>query len=191
MDKRTEIIDAAKKAFRQYGVYKTTLDDIGANCNMRKNSLYYYFKNKEDLFREVIKSEFNDLLFIEKDFLNNNLPLKEMLRQYFHLRFRMAQQFLKEYELMKFVNQQVYHQIFHEETEFLIEEESKIVYAIVHDKVTEGTDINSLITIIISINQGLLYKSLFMRHIEPDLESEIDTIIKFLFNGISIKSTEN
>ena len=187
MDKRTEIIDAAKKAFRQYGVYKTTLDDIGANCNMRKNSLYYYFKNKEDLFREVIKSEFNDLLFIEKDFLNNNLPLKEMLRQYFHVRFSQAQKFLKEYELMKFVNQQIYHQIFHEETEFLIEEESKVVYAILSDRVADDTDINSLITVIISINQWLIYKSLFMRHIEPDLESEIDTIIKFLFNGISIK----
>jgi len=151
MDKKTEIIEAAKKAFRQYGVYKTTLDDIGAKCGMRKNSLYYYFKNKEDLFREVIKSEFHELVEGEKEFLKNEYPLKEQLGQYFHQRFKQAIRFMKEYNLMKYDTQQIYHQIFHEESEYLIEEECKIVYEMIVKKVTEDTDINSLITVIKSI----------------------------------------
>ncbi len=40
MEKREVIIDAAKKAFRQYGIFKTTLEDIGYKCGVKKNSLY-------------------------------------------------------------------------------------------------------------------------------------------------------
>jgi integrase len=55
--KKEEIIEAGIKAFAVYGYYKTTLEDIAKMLGMKKNSLYYYFKNKEDLFREILNYE--------------------------------------------------------------------------------------------------------------------------------------
>jgi len=54
---RENVINAASIAFSKYGYKKTTLDDIAAFTNVSKTGLYYYFKNKEEVFNEVIKKE--------------------------------------------------------------------------------------------------------------------------------------
>ncbi len=58
-DKREQILEAARKVFSRYGYNKTTLDDIGEVVGMKKNSLYHYFENKEDLFKTIIDLEAN------------------------------------------------------------------------------------------------------------------------------------
>lgn len=61
-EKKKEIITAASACFARYGYEKTTLDDIGKLVGLNKASLYYYFKNKESIYAEVIYSEVDDLL---------------------------------------------------------------------------------------------------------------------------------
>jgi AcrR family transcriptional regulator len=61
-DKKEKIVESARKVFSKYGYNKTTLDDIGNIVGMKKNSLYHYFKNKEDLFSYIIDGE-ADLYF--------------------------------------------------------------------------------------------------------------------------------
>ncbi len=56
-DRKNEILTAAGKCFARFGYDKTTLDDIGEMVGMNKVSLYYYFKNKEAIFTEVINRE--------------------------------------------------------------------------------------------------------------------------------------
>lgn len=56
-DKRIEILEAAKGLFNRQGYSKTSVDDISQAVGMRKSSLYYYFKNKEDLFMSSFKNE--------------------------------------------------------------------------------------------------------------------------------------
>jgi AcrR family transcriptional regulator len=47
----------AMKCFERYGLEKTTLEDIAREVGLNKASLYYYYKNKEDIFLEVAISE--------------------------------------------------------------------------------------------------------------------------------------
>ncbi|MFY0625645.1 MAG: TetR/AcrR family transcriptional regulator [Reichenbachiella sp.] len=56
-DKRIEILEAAKVLFNRQGYSKTSVDDISQAVGMRKSSLYYYFKNKEDLFMSSFKND--------------------------------------------------------------------------------------------------------------------------------------
>jgi AcrR family transcriptional regulator len=42
-----------------YGVKKTTLDDIASAAGMSTPSLYYYFKNKNEVVREVLSVTLN------------------------------------------------------------------------------------------------------------------------------------
>ena len=53
-DKRLQILAAANEVFARYGYDKTTLEDIGRRCGLNKASLYYYFKNKEELFARTV-----------------------------------------------------------------------------------------------------------------------------------------
>ncbi|KUG24769.1 transcriptional regulator, tetr family [hydrocarbon metagenome] len=52
--KKEQIKEAAKDFIAYYGYHKTTLDDIANKVGIKKNSIYYYFKSKEDLFNEII-----------------------------------------------------------------------------------------------------------------------------------------
>lgn len=47
--KKTEIIQSATSIIEEKGFHNTTMEDIAANLLMTKGSLYYYFKNKQDL----------------------------------------------------------------------------------------------------------------------------------------------
>jgi len=55
--KREEILRAGSECFARFGFDKTTLDDIGQVAGLNKASLYYYFKNKEDIFIAVVLAE--------------------------------------------------------------------------------------------------------------------------------------
>lgn len=56
-EKRDQILNAAKLLFNRQGYAKTSVDDISQAVGMRKSSLYYYFKNKEDLFMCSFKND--------------------------------------------------------------------------------------------------------------------------------------
>ncbi len=58
---KNEILGEAQKLFRQYGLKKTTMDEIAAACGKAKSTLYHYFKSKEDVFDSVISLEMINL----------------------------------------------------------------------------------------------------------------------------------
>ena len=47
--RRVEILKSAASAFRTRGYHATSVDDIAQTLRMTKGSLYYYFKNKEEI----------------------------------------------------------------------------------------------------------------------------------------------
>ncbi len=61
-DKKEKILIASMKVFAKYGYHKTTLDDIANQLNIKKNSLYYYFPNKESIFNEIIIAQRQNLI---------------------------------------------------------------------------------------------------------------------------------
>jgi TetR/AcrR family transcriptional regulator, biofilm operon repressor len=61
-DRKKDIIIAAGKCFAQFGYDKTTLDDIAEHVGINKASFYYYFKNKEAIFVELIIQEADEYI---------------------------------------------------------------------------------------------------------------------------------
>ena len=51
------ILKAAQKRLGLYGYEKTTMQEIAADISMSKAALYYYFPDKESLFKAVIENE--------------------------------------------------------------------------------------------------------------------------------------
>jgi len=58
------IIDAAQKRFGAFGLMKTTMQEIASDLSMSKGILYYYFPDKEHLYKAVVEKEQNE--FIKK-----------------------------------------------------------------------------------------------------------------------------
>ena len=59
---RAAILDSARELFARFGYKKTTMEDIAQSLGKGKSSLYYYFKNKEEIFQAVVDWE-GDILF--------------------------------------------------------------------------------------------------------------------------------
>lgn len=50
---RQKILDAANQIFHEYGPIKATLADVAHKAGISKSLIYYYFQDKNALFREV------------------------------------------------------------------------------------------------------------------------------------------
>ena len=88
MKEKSEIIVIAQEIFKRYGYKKTTLKDIGEAVGLDKTSLYHYFKNKEDLFIEVLLLNFQRY---KDQFTTISQPLSVQEQVYlffeYHLKF--------------------------------------------------------------------------------------------------------
>jgi len=58
------ILEAAQKRFGAFGLMKTTMQEIASDLSMSKGILYYYFPDKEHLYKAVVEKEQNE--FIKK-----------------------------------------------------------------------------------------------------------------------------
>jgi AcrR family transcriptional regulator len=58
---KAAIIDAAKVLFQQYGLAKTTMEDIAKTIGRGKSTLYYYYDTKEEIFQSVVDKEKDEI----------------------------------------------------------------------------------------------------------------------------------
>jgi AcrR family transcriptional regulator len=63
-EKRKVLLQAASDVLMEYGAHKTTLDDIAKRAGMAKTSLYYYFRDKNEIIRAIIQNYMEQLLEI-------------------------------------------------------------------------------------------------------------------------------
>lgn len=77
---RINIIQAAAKLFRKHGYSKTGLNEILAECNAPKGSLYYYFpKGKEQLGEEALRFSSQKTVDTLTDLCSENPTASSML----------------------------------------------------------------------------------------------------------------
>jgi AcrR family transcriptional regulator len=91
-DKKIEILNAAAACFARFGYDKTTLDDIGELVGMNKVSLYYYFKNKEALFKEMLQRESEDYMTRMKRKIGEIDDARGRILAYIEASFRYGQE---------------------------------------------------------------------------------------------------
>jgi AcrR family transcriptional regulator len=84
--RRKEILEKATDCFIQFGFNKTTLDEIGEAIGFNKAALYYYFKNKEELFVQVVHNQLSIGLDKVKNDINNVQIPEEKLLSYLRTR---------------------------------------------------------------------------------------------------------
>ena len=79
---RKEILEHAQALFQQFGMKKTTMDEIAASCGKGKSTLYHYFKSKEEVFDAVIRLEMVDLRRKVKDKVEEHKSMLEKIKVY-------------------------------------------------------------------------------------------------------------
>lgn len=81
-DKIATIMEAAQKRFGHYGLSKTTMTEIAEDIGMSKASLYYYFPDKEAIFKAVIKREQDQFVAQVEKMMAKEKPAAQHLLDY-------------------------------------------------------------------------------------------------------------
>ncbi len=80
---KNEIINCAQGLFKQFGLKKTTMDEIAAACGKAKSTLYHYFKSKDDVFDEVLEKEMKSLRQLVNEEVLKQSSFKDKIKTYF------------------------------------------------------------------------------------------------------------
>ncbi len=59
--RKADILAAAEKVFFQHGVTAASMDSVAKQANVSKGTLYLYFKNKNALYRAILRRAFETL----------------------------------------------------------------------------------------------------------------------------------
>ena len=86
--KERAIIKAARERFAHFGFSKVTMDEIAADIDMGKASLYYYFPTKESLFQAVLAQERDEFSCEIEKILENESGGEDKLLQYVDQRLK-------------------------------------------------------------------------------------------------------
>ncbi len=97
---KSEIIIQAGEVFRKYGLLKVSMQDISKATGKGRSTLYYYFKNKHEVFEAFAIMVFNDLFNKAKAGLNPANTFNENLRSYYRGKLGMLKSLLQQYQLV-------------------------------------------------------------------------------------------
>ena len=61
-ERRAAILDAALAEFAARGFADTRLDDVARHAGIAKGTIYLYFRDKENLFQELVRAKLSPLV---------------------------------------------------------------------------------------------------------------------------------
>lgn len=96
VDRKRSIIEAATKSFSAFGYKATTMDQVAKLANVGKGTIYTFFKNKEELFGEIISNLIVEMKQVAEGAIDSNVSFVDNVNRalYRILEFR------KEHQLM-------------------------------------------------------------------------------------------
>ncbi|MBZ0178832.1 MAG: TetR/AcrR family transcriptional regulator [Melioribacteraceae bacterium] len=88
--KKREILEAAKCLFAEKGYHLTTLEEIADKAEFGKGTIYNYFKNKDDIYYEIIKVIFEEYSAMLECFSNKEIGFRDFVLETTRATFKYA-----------------------------------------------------------------------------------------------------
>ena len=192
--KEKAIIKAARERFAHFGFSKVTMDEIAADIDMGKASLYYYFPTKESLFQAVLAQERDEFACEIEKILENESGGEDKLLQYVDQRLKYFHKLvnLGTLSFYSFIEQKSQFKQYHKDLE---EQELRLMMKIFEEGKKKGEfkkNIDEkLVRVLLHVLQGLklrTLKSISGQQIDAksykELKEEMLLTIETFINGI-------
>jgi TetR/AcrR family transcriptional repressor of mexJK operon len=192
LSKINQILHVAQKRFGLYGLEKTTMHEIASDLGISKASLYYYFPDKEHLFRAVVEME-QDVFFqlVDKALKENDDPIVGLNKfvkirlDYFKTFFNLSRLRLEEFNIVKPLISDTFHQFCKREIEIvkliLVNGIEKGIFTI-----SNPEEIATLFLELLRGLRGLVFQNKELMYVDQDDYDILETKLE-LFTGIFIK----
>jgi AcrR family transcriptional regulator len=185
IDTREHILKVAMHIFSKFGFQKTTVDEIAKAAHKAKGSVYYYFRNKEELFQKVVEKEFNILQRELIKAVDEGKTGKIKLSNYITIRMKVLRELSNMYEALK--NDYLDYLGFVEQIrEKYDNEEVTLVKSILATGMKNGEfelrDENQTAFVIVRALKGFEVPIMVSKHLS--IEEELEFMINILLKGI-------
>lgn len=193
--KREMILERAQEIFSQRGYEKTTLETIGESCGLNKASLYYYFRNKEEIYVEVILMEATTFIKRLQEELHTVKGTENRVHLYLLSRIQKYAERLNLSQLSLETVQKV-EPIFNDLFQKVKSEEILFLQGILDEGIAQG-DIEhiesaELAEALFVISDALKHERMLVEKPYPNhlynytkVENQLSLMIRLLFKGIS------
>jgi len=188
-----EILDAAQRAFGEFGYARTKLEDVARLAGVCKGTLYLYFESKEFLFRAMVRAKVVTALAEAEAFARSYPgPAEELLR---HLVTRMYQRLRQEpmVRITRLVQAELGN--FPELAQFYFEEVILRARRLIEQILRRGTDTGEFRTLahgfaargLASLMVHTAQVQCLFHHLDPDAlsdEQALEGLIDLYLNGV-------
>jgi len=186
MNKKTEIINAARPLFSQFGLRKVTTDDIARISGISKATIYKYFKNKSEIFHQVVKIESDSLLNDIKEAVGKAKTTRDRFKAHLLTKMTKIPELINFYHVTQ-NNANPFWPYIDEAREKFLQAEKNILVEILRT----GNKAKELDVKNVELTAGIMIVSLksqeydwsFKQH-NISLEKYIDTMIGIMIDGI-------
>ena len=186
-DRRKMIVEAATKSFSMFGYKATTMDQVAKLANVGKGTIYTFFKNKEELFEEIISSLVKEIIAEAETVIQPDLPFTENV----HRALYRLLEFRSEHHLMIKLVQEEAEMGTHAVSEMLQHVENEIIQYLkgkMDSAISKGyiPDANTEITSFLLLKMYIALVSDWEKHHEPLSSEQIAEMMKvFLVKGLT------
>ena len=186
MSKKTDIIDAARSLFSQFGLKKVTTDDIARISGISKATIYKYFKNKAEIFHKVVDIESDILLKRIKKAVGKANTTRDRFRIHLLTKMNTVHDLINFYHVTQ-DNSNPFWPYIEEARDNFLQSEKKMLIDILHKgvkaKELEVRNIDLTASIMLTSLKSQEYEWSIQEH-NISLEEYIDVMIDIIMNGI-------
>lgn len=189
-DVRQALLDAARSIFARFGYNKTTVDEIAKAARKGKSTFYYYYKSKEEIFKDVIEKEAQIFRMKLIESISISSDPVEKIKSYIFTRLGNFKNLVNFYSVLK--NELNEHFVFIEEVRSKYDLEQiniikMIIIEAIQNNLIELDDSDLASESIAMVLKGLEYNLMFGAEGTVVEENKIDKIVKMIFNGMKKK----
>jgi AcrR family transcriptional regulator len=177
LEKIKDILSAAQKRFGTFGFDKTTMNEIAQDLGISKAALYYYYPDKENLYKEVVEKETDIFLSLLQEKMTSSDDPAELIRLYVEIRLEYFRKLMNLTRVRTEDNQGIKN-IMHELRLRFREKEKNKLMEILDKGIAQGMfdmgDSESLSTLFLNTLRGLLLVYKTNRDINYITDDEFD-----------------
>lgn len=185
-DVKDLIVRSATSYFSKYGFHKTTMDEIARHIHKAKGVLYYYFKSKEELFKEVLKQELGRIKTELSKITGSSKDPLTILKKYLITRFKLLSTAVNYHETLKADFFEKYDFVKDVRDDFAQFEYAQLTQVLTQGK-NEGyldiKDVKSNVNIALMLFNGMELP-FFLQNKYAEYENVIDDLVSMILNSL-------
>ena len=183
------IIQTAQKLFAKFGMRKTAVDEIAEKAHVSKGSIYHHFRDKEDIFRSVIRREGETLIAKIWEEISKQANPQDKLQAMMKTKIFHYRNLVNLWEVSREMVEELLPSV-EKERKRIWQEEKRMIARILQEGVEEKVftlpDINMVAESIVSAFRNLEF-SWTLEMNEKEFEMKLDSLLNILFKGLEAR----